>query len=44
MYSSKVLEKLWFLYKIEGQPKGVCKNSFCVSNNVLKCSNAYIVY
>ena len=44
MYSSKDLEKLWFFYEIEGQSKEVCNNSFCVSNNVLKCSNVYIVY
>lgn len=34
MYSSKDLERLWFLYKTEGEPKGVSINSFCVSNNV----------
>ena len=34
MYSSKDLERLWFLYKTEGEPKGVSNNSFCVSNNV----------
>ena len=39
--SSKDLEKK---YKIEGQSKGVCNNSFCVSNNLLNCSNVYIVY
>lgn len=34
MYSSKDLERLWFLYKTEGEPKGISINSFCVSNNV----------
>ena len=34
MYSAKDLERLWFLYKTEGEPKGVFINSFCVSNNV----------
>ena len=34
MYSSKDLERLWFLFKTEGEPKGVSINSFCVSNNV----------
>ena len=33
MYSSKDLERLWFLYKTEGEPKGVSINSFCMSNN-----------
>ena len=28
MYSSKDLEKLWFFYEIEGQPKGVCNSHF----------------
>ena len=34
MYSSKDLERLWFLYKTVGEPKGVSINSFCVFNNV----------
>ena len=34
MYSSKDLERLWFLYKTEGEPKGISINSFCVTNNV----------
>ena len=34
MYSSKDLERLWFLYKTEGEPKGTSINQFCVSNNV----------
>ena len=33
MYSSKDLERLWFLYKTEGELKGVSINSFCMSNN-----------
>ena len=35
MYSSKDLERLWFLYKSEGYPKGVSINSFYMFNNVL---------
>lgn len=35
MYSSKDLERLWFLYKTEGEPKGVSINSFCVSTMFL---------
>ena len=34
MYISKDLERIWFLYKTEGEPKGVSINSFFVSNNV----------
>ena len=34
MYSSKDLERLQFLYKTEGEPKGISINSFCVTNNV----------
>ena len=34
MFSEKDFEKLWFLYKIEGDPKGVSINSFCISNNI----------
>ena len=26
--------RLWFLYKTEGEPKGVSINSFCISNNI----------
>ena len=33
MYSSKDLERLWFLYKTDGELKGVSINSFCMSNN-----------
>ena len=32
--SAKDLERLWFLYKTEGEPKEVSINSLCVSNNV----------
>ncbi len=34
MYSSKDLERLWFLYKTEGKPKGISINSFCMSNKL----------
>ena len=34
MFSEKNFEKLWFLYKTEGEPKGVSINSFCISNNI----------
>ena len=34
MFSEKDFEKLWFLYKTEGEPKGVSINSFCISNNI----------
>lgn len=34
MFSEKDLERLWFLYKTEGDPKGVSINSFCISNNI----------
>lgn len=34
MYSSKDLERLWFLYKTEDEQKGVSINSFCMPNNV----------
>ena len=33
MFSEKDFERLWFLYKTEGEPKGVSINSFCISNN-----------
>lgn len=35
MFSEKDFERLWFLYKTEGEPKGVSNNSFCISNNIL---------
>ena len=34
MYSASDFEKLWFLYKTEGEPKGISINSFCVSQGV----------
>ena len=34
MFSEKDFERLWFLYKTEGKPKGVSINSFCISNNI----------
>ena len=34
MFSEKDFERLWFLYKTEGEPKGVSINSFCFSNNI----------
>ena len=34
MYSSSDFEKLWFLYKTEGEPKGTSINSFCLSQGV----------
>ena len=34
MYSNSEFEKLWFLYKTEGEPKGISINSFCVSQGV----------
>ena len=34
MFSEKDFERLWFLYKTEGEPQGVSINSFCISNNI----------
>ena len=34
MYSNSDFEKLWFLYKTEGEPKGISINSFCVSQGI----------
>ncbi len=34
MYSSSDFEKLWFLYKIEGEPQGISINSFCLIQGV----------
>ncbi|WP_415955386.1 hypothetical protein [Phocaeicola coprophilus] len=34
MFSEKDFERLWFLYKTEGEPKGVSINSFCISNYI----------
>lgn len=36
MFSEKDFERLWFLYKTEGEPKGVSINSFCISNRFKK--------
>lgn len=34
MLSNSDSEKVWFLYKTEGEPKGVSINSFCVNQGV----------
>lgn len=34
MYSSEDFEKLWFLYKMEGQPQDVSIESFCLQQGV----------
>ena len=34
MYSSSDFEKLCFLYKTEGEPKGISINSFCLTQGV----------
>lgn len=34
MYSSSDFEKLWFLYKTEGEPQGISINSFCLTHGV----------
>jgi hypothetical protein len=34
MISNSDFEKLWFLYKTEGEPKGVSINAFCISRGV----------
>lgn len=34
MISEKDFERLWFLYKTEGEPKEVSINSFRISNNI----------
>ena len=34
MFSEKDFDRLWFLYKTEGEPNGVSINSFCISNNI----------
>ncbi|WP_337793029.1 hypothetical protein [Phocaeicola plebeius] len=34
MFSEKDFERLWFLYKTEGGPKGFSINSFYISNNI----------
>lgn len=34
MYSESDSEKLWFIYKTQGEPKGVSINKFCMINNL----------
>ena len=34
MISNSDFEKLWFLYKTEGAPKGISINAFCLSRGV----------
>ena len=34
MNSVKDFEKLWFLYKTEGEPKGMSINDFCIHQGV----------
>ena len=34
MFSERDFERLWFLYKTEGEPKGVPISSFCIDNNI----------
>ena len=34
MYSSSDFQKLWFLYKTEGSPKGISIESFCQINGI----------
>ena len=34
MCSSEDCEKLWFLYKLEGEPKGVSVEQFCIQQGV----------
>lgn len=34
MHSSSDFEKLWFLYKTEGEPQGILINSFCLTQGV----------
>ena len=34
MFSNSDFEKLWFLYKTKGEPKGISINSFCVNQGV----------
>lgn len=34
MYSSEDLEKFWFLYKLEGQPKNLSIESFCLQQGI----------
>lgn len=34
MYSSSDFEKLWFLYKTEGESKGISINTFCLRQGI----------
>ena len=34
MISNSDFEKLWFLYKTEGEPKGVSINAFCINRGI----------
>ena len=34
MISNSDFEKIWFLYKTEGEPKGVSINAFCINRGV----------
>ena len=34
MYSASDFEKLWFLYKIDGEPQGLSINEFCLRQGV----------
>ena len=38
MYSASDFEKLWFLYKTEGEPKGISLNTFCASHATFNVS------
>jgi hypothetical protein len=33
-YSSSDFEKVWFLYKTEGEPKGISINAFCMNQGI----------
>ncbi|MCI1647901.1 MAG: hypothetical protein LKI39_14985 [Bacteroides sp.] len=34
MYSNQDLEKLWFLYKLEGQPRNLSIEQFCLQQGI----------
>ena len=36
MYSNSDFEKIWFLYKTEGEPKGISINSFVSTQLLLR--------
>ena len=38
MYSASDFEKLWFLYKTEGEPKGISLNSFFANHATFNAS------